>query len=43
VDTSPAGATHLAEFDGQTATSIIWTVNATIGTSFPADPYSAVR
>ncbi|KAF7330585.1 hypothetical protein MVEN_02498800 [Mycena venus] len=33
VDTQPPGAAHVAEFDGQTGTSVTWTnVNATVGT-----------
>jgi hypothetical protein len=32
VDTSPAGAAHVADFGTQTGTSLTWTVNATVGT-----------
>ncbi|KAF7336636.1 hypothetical protein MVEN_02098100 [Mycena venus] len=33
VDTQPPGAAHVAEFDRQTGTSVVWTnVNATVGT-----------
>ncbi|KAJ7364048.1 hypothetical protein DFH08DRAFT_798471 [Mycena albidolilacea] len=39
VDTSPAGAAHVADFGTQSGTSITWTVNATVGTSLPPDPF----
>jgi hypothetical protein len=39
VDTSPAGAAHVADFGTQTGNSLTWTVNATVGTSLPSDPF----